>query len=143
MSRTTLRVAATVLAILLGCLTLSAASASAEPMGKHHVKLSAGPVKNHVHKGEQVRIHGHMASASDGTRSPMAAVADLSDVLYLQQETQAGVWVNLASTNCEPDNDFDIGLRLNVSATLTLRVFAPETSLYASATSSVFALVVL
>lgn len=143
MSRTTLRIAATVLAILLGCLALSAASASAEPMGKHHVKLSAGPVKNRVHKGEQVRIHGHMASAPDSTRSPMAAVSDTSDVLYLQEETQAGVWVNLASTNCWPDNDFDIGLRLNVSATLSLRIFAPETALYASATSSVFALVVL
>jgi hypothetical protein len=112
MSRTSSRLVTAALVIVLGCLTLSAVSADASPLGKHHVKLSAGPVKSRVHKGDQVRIHGHMASAPDTTgRALMAAT--------------------------------DIGLRLTVSATLSLRVFAPETALYASATSSVFALVVL
>lgn len=135
MHRIALRLAATAVAVLLGCLALSTVSATAHPLDKHHVKISAGPVKNKVHKGDQVRIHGHLASA-DGPR-----LADVYDTLYLQEETQAGVWVNLADTSCEPDNDFDIRIDLNVSA--TLRVFAPETDLYASATSSVFALIVI
>ncbi|HWC81002.1 MAG TPA: hypothetical protein VG756_13690 [Pseudonocardiaceae bacterium] len=143
MSRTSSRLVTAALVLILGCLTLSAVSADASPLGKHHVKLSAGPVKSRVHKGDQVRIHGHMASAPDTTGRALMAATDTSATLYLQEETQAGVWVNLADTNCRPDNDFDIGLRLNVSATLSLRVFAPETALYASATSSVFALVVL
>ena len=142
MRGTLLRIAAVALALVLGCPALSASAAGAGPLGKHHVRLSAAPVKNRVHRGEQVRIHGHLASAPEAAQSLMAAV-DTSDVLYLQEETQAGVWVNLASTGCRPDNDFDLGLRLSVSVTLTLRVYAPETSLYAAATSSVFALVVL
>ncbi len=143
MSRTSLRVAATILAILLGCLTLSAASASAEPMGKHHVKLTAAPVKSHVHKGEQVRIHGHLASVAGTGHTPMAATTLTADDLYLQEETSAGVWVNLDNTGCYPDDDFDFNLSFSVSASLTLRIFAPETDMYAAAYSDVFALVVL
>lgn len=136
MHRIALRLAATAVAVLLGCLALSTVSASANPLDKRPVKLTAAPVKAKVHKGEQVRIHGHLASGG-------ARTTDLSDGLFLQEETQAGVWVNLAGTTCVPDHDFDISLSLNVAATLNLRVFAPETDLYASATSSVFALIVI
>ena len=143
MRRTSLRLAATALAILLGCLALSSASATATPLGKHHVKLSAAPLKNKVHRGEHVRVHGHLASAAGTGRAPMAAADYYADVLYLQEETAAGVWIDLASTDCYPDSDFDINLSLNVSVNLILRVYAPETVLYAAATSGLFALVVL
>jgi hypothetical protein len=141
MHRIMLRLAATAVAVLLGCLALSTAvpsgPATASPLDKRPVKLSAAPVKAKVHRGEQVRIHGHLANGA------AARTTDLTDALYLEEETQAGVWVNLASTACEPDHDFDISLSLNVAATVNLRVFAPETDIYASATSSVFALIVI
>ncbi|MBB2501295.1 hypothetical protein [Amycolatopsis echigonensis] len=103
---------------------------------KTPVHIKAGPVKAKVHKGEQLRIHGHVATGP-------AARGDGGGTLYLQQETQAGVWVNLVSTSCSPDSDFDLGLQLNVSGTLTLRVFHPESTLFAAAASAVFTVVVL
>ncbi|MFB9925614.1 hypothetical protein ACFORO_36705 [Amycolatopsis halotolerans] len=129
------------LSLALSGLCLTAVPAQAAVPAAHQaakkkpVHIKAGPVKSRVHKGEQIRIHGHVATGPAGR-------AD-DEILYLQEETQAGVWVNLASASCLPDNDFDLGLRLNVSGTLTLRVFHPETTLFATATSEVFAVVVL
>ncbi|MGW4401083.1 hypothetical protein ACWEHA_37790 [Amycolatopsis nivea] len=103
---------------------------------KKPVHIKAGPVKAKVHKGEQIRIHGHFATGPAGR-------ADDDGILYLQQQTQAGVWVNLAAASCSPDNDFDLGIRLNVSGSVTLRVFHPESTLFTAAVSAVFTVVVL
>ncbi|WP_037366045.1 hypothetical protein [Amycolatopsis orientalis] len=134
------------LSLALGGLCLTALPAQAAPAApdapaahqtakKKPVHLKAGPVKAKVHKGEQIRIHGHVATGPAGR-------AD-DELLYLQQETRAGVWVNLASVSCLPDHDFDLGIRLNVSGSVTLRVFHPETTLFAAAASAVFTVVVL
>lgn len=103
---------------------------------KTPVHIKAGPLKAKVRKGEQFRIHGHVATGPAGR-------SDRGEILYVQQETQAGVWVNLASTSCSPNNDFDLSLRLNVSGTVTLRVFHPESTLFTAAASAVFTVVVL
>lgn len=103
---------------------------------KKPVQIKAAPVKAKVHKGEQIRIHGHFATGPAGR-------ADDDGILYLQQQTQAGAWVNLAAASCSPDHDFDLGIRLNVSGSLTLRVFHPESTLFTAAVSAVFTVVVL
>ncbi|MER6765851.1 MULTISPECIES: hypothetical protein [Amycolatopsis] len=134
------------LSLALGGLCLAAPAEAAVPQAnapaahqagkKTPVHIKAGPVKAKVHKGEQLRIHGHFATGPAGR-------ADDGGLLYLQEQTQAGAWVNLASASCAPDNDFDLGIRLNVSATLTLRVYHPESTLFATAVSAVFTVVVL
>ncbi|ATY16117.1 hypothetical protein CU254_03065 [Amycolatopsis sp. AA4] len=131
------------LSLALGGLCATALPAQAAPDApaahqaakKKPVHLKAGPAKDKVHKGDLVRIHGHFATGPAGR-------GDDDGLLYLQQQTQAGVWVNLASTSCSPDNDFDLGVRLTVSGTLTLRVFHPESTLFTAAASAVFTVVV-
>ncbi|WP_154676156.1 hypothetical protein [Amycolatopsis benzoatilytica] len=114
-----------------------AAPAAHQPAGKKtSMQIHAGPVKGKVHRGEQIRIHGHVATGPRGR-------SDAGDTLYLQTQVQAGVWVNLASAPCAPDSDFDITLAQSTSGTLTLRIFHPETSVFAAAFSDVFAVVVL
>ncbi|WP_409466788.1 hypothetical protein [Amycolatopsis sp. GA6-003] len=116
--------------------TAPAAVPAAHQMAKKKpVHLKAVPVKAKVRKGEQIRVHGRFATGPAGR-------ADDDGILYLQQEIRAGVWVNLASTSCAPDHDFDLGVRLNVSGTLTLRVFHPESTLFTAAASAVFTVVV-
>ncbi|MGW7538003.1 hypothetical protein [Amycolatopsis sp. NPDC054798] len=103
---------------------------------KTPVHIKAGPAKAKMHKGEQLRVHGHVATGPAGR-------GDDSGLLYLQMQTQAGVWVNLTSTACSPDRDFDLSFRLSVSGSLTLRVYHPESVLLAAAVSAVFTVVVL
>ena len=132
------------LAVSALCLTSPAQASTppapvpaAHPAGKKvPLRIQAKPAKAKAHKGERIRIHGHLATVHAGR-------ADLGGTLYLQQEVRTGVWVNLVSGSCSPDSDFDLSLALNVSGTLTLRVFLPETDVYAAAASDVFAIVVL
>jgi hypothetical protein len=51
--------------------------------------------------------------------------------------------VDVASGSCQPKAAFSIDVSFSVSATLSLRVFHPESTLYAAAYSDAFALVVL
>lgn len=135
------------LSLVLGGLCLTAPTAQADVQQasapaahqaakKKPVHLKAVPVKSKVHKGEQIRIHGHFATGPAGRRDDVG-------MLYLQQRTQAGAWVNLASTSCAPDHDFDLGVQVNVSGSLTLRVYHPESALFAAAASAIFTVVVL
>ncbi|MFD2466611.1 hypothetical protein [Amycolatopsis silviterrae] len=137
------RAAGLALSLVLGGLCLAPLPAQAAvPQSAAHqlagkktpVHIKAGPVKAKVHKGEQLRIHGHVATGPAGR-------GDDGGFLYLQQQTQAGVWVNLASTLCSP-GDFNLGVRLSVSGSLTLRVFHPESTLFTAAVSTVFTVVV-
>jgi hypothetical protein len=146
------RLAAAALALALAGVGLPAAVAAAGPVtstvvaapaGKHHVKLQAGLRKSHVRVGEQVSVHGHLANLVDGNSAAAPRSAALyTEGLYLQEETSAGVWVDLNSVNCAVDDDFSLSVSFSVAATLQLRIFAPETDLYAAAYSNVFTLLV-
>jgi len=151
MTKKTVGSAAIALAIVVGCFGLAtpAAAGSAGVTGgsvavtahKSPVKLDAKPDKSTVKVGEHTKIRGHLAlSPFAGAR--VAAPAGGVDVLFVQQLV-AGAWVNLASGPCTPGDDFSIDLSFHVAASLTLRVFAPETDIYAAAYSDVFALVVI
>ncbi|GAA3440477.1 hypothetical protein GCM10018954_101130 [Kutzneria kofuensis] len=113
----------------------SAAPVAVQAPAKHKMKVQAQPAKGHVKKHEQTQIKGRI---DDSARS---ATTDVETLIV--QELRAGVWVNVATGGCRPNGAFSIDVSFDVSATLSLRVFHPETTLYAAAYSDVFALVVL
>jgi hypothetical protein len=132
----------TLAALTVGCAALtatpvvaSAAPAAVQAPAKHKLKVQAKPAKTKVKKGEKTQIKGRI---DDAARS----VATGDEPLVLQ-ELEAGAWVTVASGGCHPNGAFTLDVSFSVSATLSLRVYHPESSLYVSAYSDVFALVVL
>lgn len=135
-----IRLAAVALAIGgLGLTAMPAAAAgyATTPAAVHSpahkpVHLTAKPDKARIHRGEHIKLRGHLTTG----------VGHGSAEILLVQEFRAGGWVTVATAHCRPDSDFAIDLSFNVSANLTLRVYHPETSLFAAA-SVQFSLVVL
>jgi len=132
----------TLAALTVGCAALtatpviaSAAPAAVHAPAKHKMKVQAAAAKGKVKKGEHTQVKGRI---DDLARSNATG----TETLFVQQ-LQAGVWVNVFSDTCRPNGAFDIDVSFNVSATLSLRVYHPESTLYVSAYSDVFALVVI
>lgn len=132
----------TLAALTVGCAALAvtpvaatAAPAAVQAPAKHKMKVQAKPAKAKVKKHEKTQIKGRI---DDAARSAATGTETL-----IVQELQAGAWVNVATGGCEPNGAFAIDVSFDVSATLSLRVFHPESTLYAAAYSDVFALVVL
>ncbi len=98
---------------------------------KGKVKLDAKLAKDHVKVNEKVDLKGNLkvldATRADGTETLEAVIV---------QQLQAGVWVNLANTSCRPNGGFSFSLSFSLSATISLRLYHPETTLYAAAYSS-------
>ena len=132
----------TLAALTVGCAALAvtpvaavAAPAAVQAPAKHQMKVQAKPTKGKIKKHEKTQIKGRI---SDSAR----AAADDAQTLIVQ-ELQAGAWVNVSTGSCQPNGAFSIDVSFDVSATLSLRVFHPDSTLYAAASSDVFALVVL
>jgi hypothetical protein len=152
MTKKSVRAAGIASAIVVGCVGLAAPPAAgsvgvpgwsvAGIAHKSPVKLAAKPDKSKVKVGEHTKIRGRLTLSPAGGGAAAATPADGVDVLFVQQLV-AGVWVDLASGPCAPDDDFSIDVSFTVAATLSLRVYAPETDVYAAASSDVFALVVI
>jgi hypothetical protein len=109
--------------------TAAPITASAEA-GKGKVKLDGKLGKDHVKVGEKVDLKGNLKvleARADGTQTLEAVIV---------QQLQAGVWVNLANTTCRPNGGFSFSLSFSLSATISLRLYHPETTLYAAAYSS-------
>jgi len=115
-----------------------AAPATAAPLtssveaGKGKVKVDGKLAKDHVKVNEKVDLKGNLkvldaARAEDGTQALEAVIV---------QQLQAGVWVNLADTTCRPNGGFTFSLSFSLSATVSLRLYHPETTLYAAAYSA-------
>jgi hypothetical protein len=132
-----------VIAVLTGCAFLSAVPADAavptpslQTSHKSAMNLHAKADKDRVRAGENVKIQGGLnvldAARLDGGSEPV-----------IVQSLQGGVWVDLTTGYCQPNGIFNLTLSFSVSAQLTLRVYHPETTLYASAVSNVFAVLVL
>lgn len=129
--------------MLAGCAFLSAVPADAsvpaptvQTSHKPAVNLNAKADKDRAKVHENVKIQGGLtvldAARLDGGSEPV-----------IVQSLQAGVWVDLTTGYCRPNGVFNLSLSFSVSAHLTLRVYHPETPLYASAVSNVFAILVL
>ncbi|KDN19897.1 hypothetical protein [Amycolatopsis rifamycinica] len=103
-------------------------SSSAEA-GKGKVKLDGKLGKDHVKVNEKVDLKGNL-KVLDAARSE----ATVETVIV--QQLQAGAWVNIADTTCRPNGGFSFNLSFSVSATISLRLFHPESTLYAAAYSA-------
>jgi hypothetical protein len=132
----------TLAALTVGCaaLTVTPVVASAAPVAvqapaKHKLKVQAQAAKGKVKKNEKTQVKGRIDELARSGASG-------AETLYVQQ-LRAGIWVDVVAGSCRPNGTFSIDVSFDVSATLSLRVFHPESSLYVSAVSDVFALVVI
>ncbi|MEU5264125.1 hypothetical protein [Amycolatopsis sp. NPDC021455] len=105
---------------------------SAVEAGKGKVKVDGKLSKDHVKVNEKVDLKGNLkvldaARAEDGTEVLEAVIV---------QQLQAGAWVNIADTTCRPNGGFSLSLSFSLSATVSLRLYHPETTLYAAAYSA-------
>lgn len=138
MNRTT-KFSRALLALVAGCLLLTAvpaAAATPNPAGAEvlkGVKVHAKADKEKVKVNEKVRIRGALE---------VPARSEAAETVIIQS-LQAGVWVDLRSTSCRPNASFSLNLSFSVSAQLTLRAYHPATTLYATAVSETFLLLVI
>ncbi|EMD23858.1 hypothetical protein [Amycolatopsis azurea] len=132
--------------VLAGLVPAAAVASPASPTSseqtsvykKKKVKLEAKADKSKVKVGEETKLKGRLDVVADDGRDAADALE-----LIIVQKLVAGVWVDLSNGSCRPNGSFSLSLSFSVKASLTLRVYHPETTLYASATSSVFGVVVV
>ncbi|MET8848698.1 hypothetical protein [Amycolatopsis sp. NPDC004625] len=120
---------------LAGLAPALAAPAGAAPLssateaGKGKVKVDGKLAKDHVKVNEKVDLKGTLKVLD-------AARTEGSVETVVVQQLQAGAWVNLADTTCRPNGGFSFTLGFSLSATVSLRLYHPETTLYAAAYSA-------
>ncbi|WP_103342811.1 hypothetical protein [Amycolatopsis sp. CA-126428] len=136
-SRNTSRIlSALVISVALGGLSPAlAVPAGAAPhssgveAGKGKVKVEGKLGKDHVKVNEKVDLKGNL-QVLDAARSEQSVET------VIVQQLQAGAWVNIADTTCRPNGGFRFDLSFSLSATVSLRLYHPETTLYAAAYSA-------
>ncbi|SEF34035.1 hypothetical protein SAMN05421837_107177 [Amycolatopsis pretoriensis] len=142
MSKTSNLVSALVIACTVALAAPAVALAAAGPAPsvvqgkKHKAKVEAKADKSRVKVGEETKIKGSFADL--GGQESLSGGEPV-----IVQQLKAGVWVNLSTGTCRPNGNFVFSLSFSLRATVTLRVFHPETDLYVSAVSSVFGVVVI
>jgi hypothetical protein len=112
------------------------APAAVQGNKKHKAKVEAKADKTRVKVGEETKIKGSFADLGG-----LESVTGGEPVIV--QQLQGNVWVNLSAGTCRPNGNFVFSLSFSLRATLTLRVFHPETDLYVSTVSSLIAVVVI
>jgi hypothetical protein len=132
-------------ALMISCcvagLAPAAAIAAPAPVASHHkhkVKLDAQLEKTRVNKGESTKIKGNLSELSG-----MESVTGDEPLVVQRLDLATKTWVDVTSTSCRPNGRYSVSVSFSFSANLSLRIYHPETDLYASAYSSVFALLVL
>lgn len=138
MNRKPLVLAGLVATVALGCVGAASAPsvaaaqhtpAVARSVHRQPAQLTAKPDKLRIKRGERVTVRGRLTVGQGHTAAPF--VTD-TEPLLVQELTAAG-WTTIETDSCEPGGDFAIQLSFGISADLTLRVFHPETDLYAAA----------
>ncbi|MFB9689325.1 hypothetical protein [Amycolatopsis plumensis] len=107
----------------------AASLSSVTEVGKGKVKVEGKLGKDHVKVNEKVDLKGTLQVLD-------AARTDQTVETVIVQQLQAGAWVNIADTTCRPNGGFSLRLSFSVSATVSLRLYHPETTLYAAAYST-------
>ncbi|SDX60519.1 hypothetical protein SAMN05421504_103235 [Amycolatopsis xylanica] len=113
-------------------------SATAHASNKHKLKIEAGVSKSRIKLGETTKVTGSLKETG-GLES--AAIEGGEPIVV--QRLAGNVWVDVASGTCRPNGNFSLSVSFSLRASLTLRVYHPETDLYWSASSSTFALLVI
>ncbi|RZQ63754.1 hypothetical protein [Amycolatopsis suaedae] len=129
-TRAILLALATAFALVLAAPVSSAAETAGKPL-KVHAKLD----KSQVKVGEKVKLKGSLEVVAGDHAAGLEPL--------LVQKLEAGAWVTIADTSCRPNGRYSLSLSFHVAASLSLRVFYPGTTLYASTSSSVLGLVVI
>ncbi|MEV7552504.1 hypothetical protein AB0N89_23075 [Amycolatopsis sp. NPDC089917] len=93
-------------------------------------------------KADKSKVKGRLDVVADSAAGEGRDATGALELIVVQKLV-AGVWVDLSNGSCKPNGSFVLSLSFSVKASLTLRVYHPETTLYASATSSVFGVVVV
>jgi hypothetical protein len=101
-------------AIVMTPAVSSAAPAAAPPTAKLEAKLLDSKVK----VNSKARIRGKLDLD--------VRAAALEPVVV--QRLEAGVWVDVQSTTCRPNNSFLLSVSFSISASYTLRLFHPTTA---------------
>jgi hypothetical protein len=111
---------------------------------KKHVKVKAKLGKGKIKVNEKVKLKGNLDIDLPLLRAQSARTdAGMSLEPIVVQRLDGGAWVDVASTSCRPNGSFNLKLSFQFRAELTLRVYHPETTLYTSASSSHFTLLVI
>jgi len=128
----------TLLAVLAALgLLLSPAVATAAPAVQAKpttLELDAGGAKVKLKKGNQLQIKGKL-----GAKGERQLTLGLD--VFAQVRVGASAWTTITTTNCQPNATFIT--RLTIEASADLRLFFAGTTVYASATSNVVAVVVV
>ena len=147
MNRTPLSPRRILTALVIACTVagLAPAVASADPAPvplaqqghkKHKAKLDAGVEKAKVKVGEETKIKGSFADVGG-----LESLSGGEPIVV--QKLVGSTWVDLTTGTCKPNGHFKFSLSFTLRASLTLRVFHPETDLYVSVSSSLIALLVI
>jgi hypothetical protein len=153
------RIRRSLVSLLAGCALLATAPgmALAAPDGgnaatdpgsqrvadKKHVKVKAKLDKGKVKVNEKVKLKGSLDIDLPLRAHDAAPDASASLEPLVVQRLDGDAWVDVASTSCRPNGGFNLKLSFQFRAELTLRVYHPETTLYTSASSSLFTLLVI
>ena len=116
----------------------SAAPSASQGHKKHKMKVDAKVAKSRIKAGETTQVRGNLTDLT-----PNESFGAITAEPVVVQRLQGSTWVDVADGTCSPDGAFVLDLSFSLHASLSLRVFHPETDLYVSAYSSIFALVVL
>ncbi|WP_235999201.1 hypothetical protein [Qaidamihabitans albus] len=130
-------------ALLAACLVLvlgpaAAAGADTGAGPKKDLKVHAKVDKDVVKVKEKVKVKGGLDVRADARGDGARGLEPI-----IVQSLRAGAWVNLTTSSCRPNGKFNLSLSFHLSAHLTLRVYHPETQVYAAAHSEVFTLAVV
>ncbi|MCX2953475.1 hypothetical protein [Lentzea sp. NEAU-D7] len=122
----------TALGLLLAPVAATAApSVQAKPTT---LELDAGGAKVKLKKGDQLQIKGKF-----GAKGERRLTLGLD--VFAQVRVGASVWTNIYTRSCQPNSTFTA--KLSIDASADLRLYFPGTSVYASATSNIVAVVVV
>ncbi|MFD8500706.1 hypothetical protein [Amycolatopsis sp. NPDC059657] len=118
----------------------SPVTAASTTNGKKKVNVGLDLSKKQAKANEEVKLKGKLDVLEGGLLSD-DAVSSGSETLILQTQISGGVWVDYGSYYCKPKGTFS--LNFSFSATVSLRLYHPETTLYLSAYSSISLLTIL
>jgi hypothetical protein len=111
------------LALCLATLVVGPTSAPAGATTDGKTKLSATLLDKKVKVNGKARIKGELEVDTRDGRSQEPIIV---------QKLEAGVWVNILTTDCRPNYTFRLNVSFSIAAEYSLRVYHPSTAVFSS-----------